>query len=116
MTGKAIYIFGICERSFSALFPAVACMAGHALILIALRADAKVVDLIDLTYRYRGITPGDIEGLGLPRPVRGLHHSGCGVFMTRKTGAGHILSGIEFTLENVGMIHMHRFLRQIVCR
>jgi hypothetical protein len=37
-------------------------MARHAFVLIALRADAEVVDLVDLADGNRSIAPRNIEG------------------------------------------------------
>ena len=60
MAGKTIHVFGIALLYFLAFFPAVAGVAGHTFVLVALRANAEVVDLVDLADCHGIIAPGDI--------------------------------------------------------
>ena len=106
VAGETVHVIGICQGRFAARFPAVAGVAGHALVLISLGADAEVVDLVDLADGDGLIAPGHIKGFAFPSPMRGHHHIFGSVFVTFQAGLGDILWFFKGALDNVCMIHV----------
>jgi hypothetical protein len=66
MAGEAVHVFLRGEIVLSEFLPAVADMAGHASFLVALRADAEVVDLVGFADGDGFVAPGDVEFLSIP--------------------------------------------------
>ena len=103
VAGEAVHVFGIVEIVVG-IRPAVAGVAGHALLFVALRADAEVVDLVGLADGDRLVAPGNVKRLALPREVGGSHHFSGGVRVAFQAGLGHFLPGGEIPLNNVFMV------------
>ena len=76
-------------------------VTGHALLLVTLRADAKIVDLVNFSNGDGFSAPGNVEGLALPGPVRSLHDLlGC-IRVAFQAVGSDILGGFKRTGDDV---------------
>ena len=104
--GRFVEIEGI-------IFPAVTSVTAHALLFIALAADAEVVDLVLLANGDRLVAPGHLHRLTLPGPVGGAHQLLGRIGVAFQAGGGDFLPGGIGAGQQVGVAGMDGMLGQV---
>ena len=107
MAGQAVHV-GLLGEIEVLVRPAVTDVASHALLFIALRTDAEVVDLILFANRHRLIAPGNRDRIAFPGPVRGVHDLVGRVSVALEAGRGHFLPAVERSLDDVAVVGVNR--------
>lgn len=113
MTNQAVYILLVGEIIGGFFGPAVAGMTGHAGLLVALGADAEIVDLVDFANCHGLIAPGNFKRFAFPGPVGGCHKFTGRVWVAFQAGFGDFLGSLIRTFHQICMAGMSFVQRKV---